>query len=237
MLITGGTSGIGLALVREFLRQDFQVATCGTNSARVANLQSEFPQICCMKSDILQPSDRTNLIARTVQSYGRVDILFNNAGVQHSYDFTRVENVTQDIQKEVDINFTAPVQLIAELLPVLQKSRCAKIVNVTSCLAYGPKTSAPVYCATKAALQNFTLGLRYQLESTSIEVIELIPPLVETAMTQGRGKGKISPEEFAQQAVSKLNRSRETIPVGKARILHGLSKFAPSIVKKILKNS
>ena len=114
-------------------------------------------------------------------SYPGLNVLINNAGVQYRRDF-RDETAVTALDQEVAINFTAPIHLIAELLPALRRQESALIVNVTSGLAFSPMADVPVYCATKAALHSFTLSLRHQLKATSIRVVELAPPIVDTGL-------------------------------------------------------
>jgi short-subunit dehydrogenase involved in D-alanine esterification of teichoic acids len=113
---------------------------------------------------------------------------------------------------------------------------CAAIVNVTSALAMVPKKSAPIYCATKAAMHNFTKALRYQLENTPVRVFEIIPALVETEMTKGRGKRKITPEALAAEALRGIESDRYEIRIDKTKILFALHRLLPSVAERIIKN-
>ena len=117
----------------------------------------------------------------------------------------------------------------------MQRSSAA-IVNITSALALVPKQSAPIYCATKAAMHNFTKALRYQLESTPIKVFEIIPALVDTEMTRGRGKGKITPEAMVDEALRGIESNKYEIRVAKTKILFALHRFLPSVAERIIRN-
>ncbi len=110
-------------------------------------------------------------------------------------------------------------------------------MNVTSGLAIVPKKSAPVYCATKAGLRLFTRSLRYQLEPTNIRVFEIVPPVVDTAMTAGRGRGKISSEQLVDQFWTSYGNNRLEIPVGKVKLLLWINRLLPRLAEKILINS
>jgi short-subunit dehydrogenase involved in D-alanine esterification of teichoic acids len=98
-----------------------------------------------------------------------------------------------------------------------------------------PKQSAPVYCATKAALRSFGQALRYQLEGTSVEVFEIVPSLVDTAMTAGRGKGKLSPEALAEEALRGLAAGRHEIRIEKTRLLFALHRLLPSVAARLVR--
>lgn len=103
-------------------------------------------------------------------------------------------------------------------------------------MALAPKKSAPVYCATKAGLHLFTVALRYQLETTPVKVFEIIPPIVDTAMTKGRGRGKITPEALAEQFWSAYRRDHWEIAIGKVKLLKLMNRIAPTVAAAMLKN-
>ena len=140
-------------------------------------------------------------------SFPSLNILINNAGIQHQYDF-KDDSALQKIDEEIDINFGAVARLSKILLPKIAKSAEAAIVNVSSFLGIVPKSSAPIYCATKAALHAFSQSLRYQLRGAPVKVFEIITPLVDTDMTKGRedNAGKMSPDILAREVFRNLER-------------------------------
>jgi uncharacterized oxidoreductase len=123
-------------------------------------------------------------------------------------------------------------------LPILKKAPQAAIINVSSFLGIVPKKSAPVYCATKAALHAFTKSLRYQLENTSIKVFEIITPLVDTDMTKGRESDmkKLSPESLAKEVLRNLDSDTFEIRPGRTKVVLFLNRILPSLAEKIAKN-
>ena len=125
----------------------------------------------------------------------------------------------------------------AGLLPLLVRQPEASIVNVTTGLALAPKRSSPVYCASKAALRSFTRSLRYQMERTApqVRVQEVLPPLVETRMTAGRGAGKLKPAAVAARLVDTIESGVDECYVGKSRLLKVLMRLAPSLAYRVLK--
>lgn len=149
------------------------------------------------------------------------------------------EAVLSNIDTEVRTNLTGLAKLTALFLPLLRQEREAAVVNVSSGLALVPKTSAPLYCVTKAAVRSFSKSLRWQMEDgrLPIRVFELLPPMVDTAMTSGRGKGKIPPEQVASALLAGMRRNVWEIRVGKVRVLHPLSRFLPGLVERILRNA
>ena len=112
----------------------------------------------------------------------------------------------------------------------------AVIGNFSSGRALAPKLSAPVYCATKAALKSFTLGLRYQAKGLPVQVIEAVMPLVDTNMTAGRGADKIPPEAAAQALLAGLESGEDEIWIGKTRQARILHRVAPGLLQRLLRN-
>ncbi len=122
-------------------------------------------------------------------------------------------------------------------MPILLHKNKAVILNINSALALAPKTSSAIYCATKGALNIFTQSLRYQLEKTNISVQQVFLELVDTSMTRGRGKNKVSAEDAAKKIILGIERDISEHNIGKVKILRILLRLAPSIAQKILKNN
>jgi short-subunit dehydrogenase involved in D-alanine esterification of teichoic acids len=237
ILVTGGGSGIGLALAKAYtLHSSNTVIVCGRNAQKLETVHKENPAIVTFPCDIARDQDQLRLIEVVTQKYPNLNILINNAGIQHNYNFPDTHSHTDLIEEEVNINFLAHVKLTDRLLPVLLQQPRAAIVNVTSSLAVVPKQSAPIYCATKAAMHNFTKALRYQLENTTVKVFEIIPALVDTEMTKGRGKGKITPEALAAEALRGIESNKYEIRIEKTKILLALHRLLPSVVERIIRN-
>lgn len=136
------------------------------------------------------------------------------------------------------MNTLAPVLLTALFLDDLRAADPGVVVNVTSLLALSPKSSAPVYSASKAALRSFTRALRWQLaDHDSVRVVEVVPPMVDTAMTAGRGSKKMQPADVAERIVQGLEQDQAEIRLGVARLVHWLSRVAPPLASAILKGS
>ena len=111
------------------------------------------------------------------------------------------------------------------------------IVNVTSGLALAPKAASAPYCASKAALRSHSQALRWQLRATPVRVVEALPPLVRTEMTAGRNDGAMEPAACAQQIVRGLRNDRTEIYVGKAQLLRIIMRVAPSLGRRIMRDS
>jgi len=221
-LITGGGSGIGRGLAEALARQGTRVIIAGRRAEALQEVCRANPGIEAYPLDI---TDRPALerAAREVPGrFGAVDCLINNAGVQRMHDLTGRTPV-DFCDLEIDTNLRALMACTAAFLPHLLAQPSARIVNVTSGLAYVPYAVMPVYCATKAALRSFTLSLRHQLRATSVRVIELSPPAVSTELHDYMGpKGRqvgIPLGEFVREAMEGLNSGIEEIHVANAKNL------------------
>lgn len=231
VLITGGTSGIGLALAKRFLMEGNIVIVTGTNAQKAEAIKNDLSALTVELTDM---RDRQAL-EKLVHRYPDVNILINNAGIQYNYDFVDLAIAPEQIATELDINLISPLHLTKLLLPQLLNHRTAAIINVSSGLGIVPKQSAPVYCASKAALHSFTKALRWQLEGTSVRVFEIIAPIVDTAMTQGRGRGKITPEALVQEFWRNFSNDRYEMRIGKTKLLFVLQRLMPSLAERIMR--
>lgn len=240
VLVTGGTRGIGLELARSFLRRGSSVAVCGRAETPPATLSELGPGVVYVSGD-LATSDGPAELARSVRSaFGPPTLLVNNAGVQFNHDWSETDPADRRAwaRTETQVNLTAPLELTALFLDDLLAAPEAAIVNITSILSLEPKASAPVYSATKAGLRSFTRGLRYQLAGhPELRVVEVIPPVVDTAMTAGRGQAKMAPGEVAEAVVEGIEAGREEIWVGRARLVRALRRIAPGMVARMLRHA
>ncbi|MBC8161211.1 MAG: SDR family oxidoreductase [Roseiflexaceae bacterium] len=228
VLVTGGTAGIGLALAKQFHRAHNRVIVTGRNAAKFAALQAEFPAWSFEQADMSDLSALDHL----AQAYPQISVLINNAGVQYNYELPDASVPAHVISEEIQTNLIGPMYLTKRMLPQLLAKPHAAIVNVTSSLSVMPKQNAATYSASKAGLHMFTKALRWQLEETSVKVFELIPPLVDTAMTTGRGRGKISAEALATEFWGAFAADVPEIRIGLAKQLLRLHRVLPNIVEQ-----
>ncbi|MFV2070234.1 MAG: SDR family oxidoreductase [Pirellulales bacterium] len=241
VLVTGGSAGIGFALARELRDRDNQVMICGRSAERLAEAARQIPGVYTEPCDIADDGDLKRLVDTAVAKLGGLTLLVNNAGIQFNHDFSRVdlETLLRDTDLEIDVNLTALVKLTVLCLPLLRQQDPSAVVNVSSGLALVPKPSAPVYCATKAGVHMFSKSLRWQLEesASSVRVFEVLPPMVDTAMTRGRGKGKLSPKQVADEVVRGIERDRREIRVGAVKMLAWVNRFQPWLAERILRRT
>jgi uncharacterized oxidoreductase len=219
VLVTGGSSGIGLALAERFLLGGSEVVVCGRSEDKLRTVQSKHPNMHTRKCDVAVPAERVSLVEKVVREFPRLDVLVNNAGIQRRVALTEPEPWDATHQ-EIAINFEAQVHLCTLLVPHLTAQERPAIVNVTSGLAFVPLTGAPVYSATKAAFHSFTLSLRHQLAKTPIEVIEIAPPAVDTDLGgPGLHTHGVALDEFVDAAI-------EQLLAGSTEISYGFSEKA-----------
>ena len=237
ILLTGGTSGIGLGLLRQFYLEGNKLIVASSNPVNLNNLHKEFPNVSTVVCDLANPKSLRKLLEHCLNTYPEINVLINNAGIQYNYQWLEEEDGFHKISREIGVNLTSPMHLIYGMLPQLSTKEQAAIINVSSALAFHPKKSAPVYCASKAALHNLSKSLRYQLKETSIKVFEIIPPLVDTPMTSGRGKNKLSPKEVVDEFMIGFRKNRYEISVGKAKWLRRIGRISPGLADRILRNA
>ena len=231
VLVTGASRGIGLALAQTFHAKGNRVVLIGRDAAALAAAAHTMPDARSLVIDLALPG----AAAEIARSFPDVSVLVNNAGIQINGAFESTP--ADDVAREISVNLAAPLALTHSYLPLLRRHEEAAIVNVTSILALVPKQSAAVYCATKAALRSFTQALRWQLEGTPVRVFELVPPIVDTAMTAGRGSGKISAEAVASAFWKGFADNRPEILVGKAGVAKLLARLLPAVAERIMRRA
>ena len=234
IVITGGTSGIGYEMAKQ-LHADNEVIVISRNAGKLNKLAQGFDGMITLQADLSRPEDIENVADVIVKRFEFIDLLINNAAVQHEPTFLDDKFRYETISKEITLNFTCICSLCYLLLPALLHDTRAVILNVNSGLALAPKTSSAIYCGTKGALNIFSQSLRYQLEQTNISVQQVFLELVDTAMTKGRGKNKISAEEAAKKIIYGIERDITEQDIGKVKLLRFLLRLAPSLARRILK--
>ena len=212
VLVTGGSSGIGLALAERFLQAGNEVIICGRRAEALEDAKSKLKGVHTIVADTGSEAARHALWNDVTLQFPKVDVLVNNAGIQHKIDVQAPEP-WQKLRQEISINLDGPIHLSLLAIPHLLKQPDAAILNVSSGLAFVPIAGMPVYCATKAALHSFTLSLRQQLKNTPIEVIEVIPPAVRTNLGGSHDFGtplaEYADTVFAQLEAQKLETTHD----------------------------
>ncbi len=207
ILITGGGSGIGRGLAEAFHRLGNQVIIAGRKQRALDETTTASPGMKSVTLDVSDPKSIQSFATQVTKDYPSLNVLINNAGIMRPENLLEASNDLSTAEKIVTTNLLGPIRLTAALLPSLRKQPRATIMTVSSGLAFVPFAVTPTYCATKAAIHSYTQSLRYQLKSTNVEVIELIPPYVQTTLTgdqQANDPRAMPLDEYINEAMSIL---------------------------------
>jgi len=219
ILITGGGSGIGRALAAAFHACGNQVVIAGRRKKLLEETTAANPGMKALVLDI-ENGDAIRRCAEQLKvDYPALNVVIHNAGIMRS---ERMRNgAVADAEAIVATNLLGPIRLTAALLPMLEKQPQAAIMTVSSGLAFLPMAMTPTYCATKAAIHSYTQSLRYQLRDTSIQVLELIPPYVQTELTgprQASDPNAMPLEDFIAETMNILKNSPDTTEICVERV-------------------
>lgn len=234
-LVTGASSGIGRAIALALAEAGHQVIAWGRDAGRLAALQASHPGILAVGiQDLADLPGLARAAGDCVARWPGLNGLVHCAGIQNDLLLSDAGYGHQDIEQELRVNLAAPVELTRALLPHLLAGPGATVVLVSSVLAQAPKQRAAVYSASKAGLQAFAQSLRAQTRRSGLQVMELVPPLVDTPMTEGRGRRKLAPSTVADALLQQLRRARlpEQCWVGPARWLPWLLRLAPRTTRR-----
>lgn len=239
VLITGGGSGIGLALAHKFLENDNTVIITGRNLAKLEKVKQDHQKIHIYQSDVTDDAAVRKLADEIKHTFGGLDVLINNAGIMNLVDAGNETNNLQKQMEEIEINYNSPIRILHSFLPLLKKSKNAVLVNVSSGLAYVSFSQAPVYSGTKAALHFWTQAIRPQLKLHHIKVIELLPPVVDTKLAKDADLEDdnikpMPPEKMADIFWKDYIKGREEITPGISKRLKLMGRLAPKFIFKQL---
>jgi uncharacterized oxidoreductase len=235
VLITGGTSGIGLELARQLLDLGNTVVVTGRNQARLDHVREELPRVHTVQCDVSDPQAIPLLFEAVVGNFPALNMLINNAGIMRKINLHTTGTDRHNITEEIEINLSGSIRMVMQFLPHLKAQRSAAIVNVSSGLAFVPFAIAPIYGATKAGLHSFTQSLRFQLKRTNIQVFELAPPATDTPLNEKfakelKGTPLMPVEKVARLAIKGFERDRLEIRPGFANVLKLMSRIAPDFI-------
>jgi uncharacterized oxidoreductase len=225
VLITGGGSGIGLALAEALLQRRNEVIVCGRRRERLQAVKKRLSKIHVRVCDVSSAQSRRTLVDWLASDFKDLNLLVNNAGIQRSVDFLKGSRDLEDADEEIATNLTAPIHLSALLISHLRRKKEAAIVNISSGLAFTPLATVPVYCATKAAVHSLSLCLRHQLRDTSVQIFEVAPPMVSTELSGSRKRPEETEHTMSAEAVAvgildALERNDHEVALGAAANLH-----------------
>jgi len=235
ILITGGTSGIGLELATQLLQRGNTVIVTGRDQQKLDATSRSLPGVHVFQSDVSDPEAITALRDAVLERFPALDVLVNNAGIMRNLNLNQDRDLV-DVTREIETNLCGPVRMVQSFLPHLKTRKDALIVNVSSGLAFIPLPLSPVYCATKAAIHSFSQSLRAQLGGTGVTVIELAPPGVETPLFRGefgaemKGQKAMGVKVLARKAIAGIEAGTLEIRPGLSNILKTMSRVAPQFM-------
>jgi uncharacterized oxidoreductase len=235
VLITGGTSGIGLELAKQLIGRGNTVLVTGRDPEKLEAAKAALPGIHVFQSDVSSPEAIAALYDSVVLQFPALDVLVNNAGIMRNLNLNQERDLL-DVTSEIETNLSGPVRMVQQFLPHLKTRQNALIVNVSSGLAFVPLPVSPVYCATKAAIHSFSQSLRAQLNGTSVTVVELAPPGVETPLFRGefeeemKGQKAMDVTTLANEAIAGIEAGHLEIRPGLSNVLKTMSRVAPAFM-------
>jgi len=224
IFITGGGSGIGRALAESLHKLGNQVIISGRRQNALDEVTAANPGMKSITLDIEDPASIAGAATQLTKDFPALNVLLNNAGIMRPEQIQKAQ--VADAEAIVTTNLLGPIRMTAALMPHFLKQPAATIINVSSGLAFVPLALTPTYCATKAAIHSYTESLRYQLQSTSIKVLEIIPPWVATELM---GEKPTDPramplDAFIAETMQLLGTDAEEITVQNVLFLRNAAK-------------
>src|SRR5260221_4164476 len=236
ILITGGSAGIGLSFALKFLNLGNDVIVTGRRQAVLEEVKSKHPRLRTIQSDVAEPAQIAALAAHVKAHFPKLDVLMNNAGISLYRNLKAPAADLAGLMAEMNINVGGVLRMTSAFIDTLKDNK-GTVINVSSGLAFVPLPAAPIYSATKAAIHSYTQSLRFQLEETGVEVIELMPPAVKTDMTTELAEGGgsvISTDELVKQSFALLKAGVLEIRPGQSKQLAFLRRLAPNFINRQL---
>lgn len=210
VIITGSSSGIGRVAAHHFAQAGSHVVLVARREKNLREVQQElakYPvETLVIPTDVSQDEDLINLVQKVMERFGRIDVLVNNAGLEH-VDHIELLNPKR-LRLMIEVNMYGPIRLTQLVVPIMRQQQYGHIVNVSSMSGEVPSPGMVSYAATRAGITNFTRGLRRELDGTGIEVTAVLPGWTHTEMTKStnealmRESGGLLPfEHFVDAAV------------------------------------
>ena len=225
VLITGGGSGIGLALAEAFLAEGNEVLICGHRQALLDRALKRLPTLHTFNCDLSDDKDLHALALRICEYFPRLNVLVNTAAVAEVTDLKN-GHAAEHISNELSVVLRAPILLTMQFLPHLLQRPEAAVVNITTASAYVHAARYPGYCAAKAGLHSFSQSLRHQLQDTSVSVFEVLPPISDTLLNE-EDASKVNTHAVTEQILRGMRRDLPEIRIGQTRALYAMARFLP----------
>ncbi|MGD0404036.1 MAG: SDR family NAD(P)-dependent oxidoreductase [Candidatus Acidiferrales bacterium] len=219
IFITGSTSGIGRGLAEALHKRGNQVIVSGRRKTHLAEVTKANPGMQSIELNIEDPKSIAAAAKKLTAEFPKLNVLINNAGIMRADDAaTAIDEIT--LLSTVTTNLLGPIRMTSALIEHLKKQPSATVVNVSSGLAFVPLASSAVYSATKAALHSYTQSMRYKLKATSVAVLELAPPWVQTDLLNSKDEPRAMPlAAFIEEAVTVLGTDTQEVLVERVKPL------------------
>jgi uncharacterized oxidoreductase len=233
ILITGGSAGIGLAFALKFVELGNEVIVTGRRREVLDEVKTKHPKLHTIQSDVADSAQIAAVAARVKADFPKLDVLMNNAGIMLHKNLKVPAADLEGLTTEMDINLGGVIRMTSALIDILTANK-GTLITVSSGLAFVPLPSAPIYCATKAAIHSYTQSLRFQLEESGVEVIELMPPAVKTALSADLPEGGLvalmTTDELIKQTFAAFRAGKPEIRPGQANLLALMRRVAPGFM-------
>lgn len=236
VLVTGGGSGIGFDIARRFHAAGNKVILVGRSETKLKEAAAQLPGADYLTADVTDRTAVANLVIQLTSTYPNLNILVNNAGKAYKHLLDQAVDTQALAREEMETNYLAPVHLTDRLLPHLKQQQEAAIINISSIVGFVPALSIPTYSASKAALHSYTQALRLTLAATApqIQVIEVMPPLVDTAFAAALEGDKIKPRQVADELWTALEKNQTEVHVAGTAKLYQLFLQSPAAAARAL---
>jgi uncharacterized oxidoreductase len=233
VLITGGSSGIGLELSKALIQKGNTVIICGKTNEKLMAAKKAEPKLITYQCDLSDSKECLDFAKRIKENHPKLNVLVNNAAIVNKIDFLKEENAIELAENEYQTNLLAPIRLIKLLYNTINANESPTIINVTTGLIYAPRVIYPFYNSSKSALHSFTQTLRMSLREEKIKVIEVMFPAVNTPWHKGAPpKIAIPVDDAVNKMIKELEKGKPEIRVGGAKILYLVSRIAPGFALK-----
>lgn len=235
ILITGGTSGMGLEFVKQLSEIGAKIIVTGRNLEALYETKKQFPNVHTFQSDVSNPKDIKDLFDNVTTLFPDLNIIINNAGMMRLIDLQDQSLDLENINREIATNLTGTIQMVHQFLPHLLKQKSAGIVNVSSGIAFMSYSPAPIYSATKAGIRAYTQALRLQLENTNVKIFEMIPPGVKTNLQndwvkQPNPAMMMNADEMVKISIDGLLKDKKELKPFPIRIIKIATRLMPNVL-------
>jgi uncharacterized oxidoreductase len=217
IFVTGGGSGIGRGLAEALHKLGNQVIISGRRKGHLEATTKANPGMKSVELNVEDPASIASVSKRLIADFPKLNVLINNAGIMQPDDAASLIEEAL-LTSTITTNLLGPIRLTSALIEHLKKQKKAAVIYNTSVLGYVPLALTAVYSSTKAALHSYTLSQRYKLRGTSVSVLELVPPWVQTdLMNSSENPGAMPLREFIDEAIKVLGTDAEEILVERAK--------------------